>query len=86
MAAVVFIIYLGVEQGIEKYSKILMPVFFLMIIGVSLYSLTLSYTDASGVTRTGWEGFLIYTVPNLEGVTFSKFLNVLWKVLPSANF
>jgi len=77
MAAVVFIIYLGVEQGIEKYSKVLMPIFFLMIIGVSLYSLTLSYTDASGVTRTGWEGFLIYTVPNLEGVTFSKFLNVL---------
>ena len=77
MAAVVFIIYLGVEQGIEKYSKVLMPVFFLMIIGVSLYSLTLSYTDASGVTRTGWEGFLVYTVPNLEGITFSKFLNVL---------
>ena len=54
-----------------------MPVFFLLIVGVSVYSLTLSHTDASGVTRTGWEGFLVYTVPNLEGITLSKFLNVL---------
>jgi len=77
MAVVVFIIYLGVEKGIEKYSKVLMPIFFLLIVGGSLYSLTLSPTDASGVTRTGLEGFLVYTVPNLEGVTFSKFLNVL---------
>ena len=86
MAAVVFIIYLGVEQGIEKYSKVLMPVFFLMIIGVSLYSLTLSYTDASGVTRTGWEGFLVYTVPNLEGKGFWYIRFPTWKALPSANF
>jgi len=77
MAAVVFVIFLGVEKGIEQYSKILMPIFFILIIGVSLYSLTLSHTDANGVTRTGLEGFLVYTVPNLEGVTFSKFLNVL---------
>ena len=77
MSAVMFVIFLGVEKGIEKYSKVMMPVFFLLIVGVSVYSLTLSHTDASGVTRTGWEGFLVYTVPNLEGITLSKFLNVL---------
>ena len=36
MAAVVFVIFLGVEKGIEQYSKILMPIFFILIIGVSL--------------------------------------------------
>ena len=77
MSAVMFVIFLGVEKGIEKYSKVMMPVFFLLIVGVSVYSLTLSHTDASGVTRTGLEGFLVYTVPNLEGITLSKFLNVL---------
>ena len=77
MSAVMFVIFLGVEKGIEKYSKVMMPIFFLLIVGVSVYSLTLSHTDASGVTRTGWEGFLVYTVPNLEGITLSKFLNVL---------
>lgn len=77
MSAVMFVIFLGVEKGIEKYSKVMMPIFFLLIVGVSVYSLTLSHTDASGVTRTGLEGFLVYTVPNLEGITLSKFLNVL---------
>ena len=77
MAAVLFVIYMGVEKGIEKYSKVLMPVFFVLVIGVSLYSLTLSYTDANGVTRTGWEGFLIFTIPDFTGLTLSKFLNVL---------
>lgn len=77
MAAVVFVIYLGVEKGIEKYSKILMPVFFILVVGVSFYSLTLSHTDASGVTRTGWEGFLIYTIPDFTGLTLGKFLSVL---------
>ena len=77
MSAVMFVIFLGVEKGIEKYSKVMMPVFFLLIVGVSVYSLTLSHTDASGVTRTGLEGFLVYTVPNLEGITLGKFLNVL---------
>ena len=77
MSAVMFVIFLGVEKGIEKYSKVMMPVFFLLIVGVSVYSLTLSHTDASGVTRTGLEGFMVYTVPNLEGITLGKFLNVL---------
>ena len=35
------IVFLGVEGGIEKYSKILMPALFVMILGIAIYSLTL---------------------------------------------
>lgn len=76
--ATCFVIYHGVEKGIERYSKVLMPIFFVLIVIVSVYSLTLSYTDpATGVTRTGWQGFLVYTIPDLKGLTFGKFLTVL---------
>ncbi|MBQ6795426.1 MAG: sodium-dependent transporter [Clostridia bacterium] len=71
------IVYAGVEKGIEKFSKIVMPALLLLIAGIAIYSLTLSYTDASGVTRTGLEGAAIYFVPNFEGMTFGKFINVV---------
>ena len=67
MSAVMFVIFLGVEKGIEKYSKVMMPVFFLLIVGVSVYSLTLSHTDASGVTRTGLEDFWFIRFPTWKG-------------------
>lgn len=50
---VAFIIYLGVNKGIESSSKIIMPLLIILVIGISVYSLTISYTDASNVTRTG---------------------------------
>ena len=76
--ATCFVIYHGVEKGIERYSKVLMPIFFVLIVIVSVYSLTLSCTDpATGVTRTGWQGFLVYTIPDLKGLTLGKFLTVL---------
>lgn len=71
------IVLLGVEKGIEKASKIIMPVLIVLILGIAVYSLTLSYTDESGVTRTAWEGLKIYLVPNFEGLTVSKFFTVL---------
>lgn len=77
LAATAFIVFKGVEKGIEKWSKILMPILLVLIIGISIFSLTLKHTDADGVTRTGIEGFLVYIVPNFEGITFGKFLSVL---------
>ena len=76
MAATSFIVYRGVEKGIEKFSRIIMPGLLVMIIGIALFSLTLSYTDESGVTRTGLQGFLVYITPSLEGVTFNRFLGI----------
>lgn len=76
-----YVVYNGVNQGIEKYSKILMPILLVLILGISLFSLTLHHTDASGVTRTGWEGFKIYLIPNFSGMTFSRFFQILTDAL-----
>ena len=71
------VVYRGVNKGIEQVSKIIMPVLILLMIGVSIFSLTLNYTDASGVTRTGLQGWMVYLIPNLDGVTFGTLLSVI---------
>lgn len=77
MLATAVVVYKGVESGIEKFSKVLMPILLVLIICISIFSLTLRHTDAAGVTRTGLEGLKIYVIPNFEGMTLSKFIHVL---------
>lgn len=77
LVIVAVIVFRGVNKGIESSSKIIMPVLFLLVIGIAVFSLTLKYTDANGVTRTGMEGFAIYVIPNLEGITVKGFFSVL---------
>ena len=72
-----FIVYKGVNQGIEKYSRILMPILLVLITGVAMFSLTLTYTDADGVTRTGLEGLKVYMIPDFTGMTAKKLFAVL---------
>uniref|UniRef100_UPI00260FF370 sodium-dependent transporter n=1 Tax=uncultured Anaerovibrio sp. TaxID=361586 RepID=UPI00260FF370 len=71
------IILLGVNKGIEASSKIIMPALILLTIAIAIYSLTITHTDANGVTRSGTDGLLIYLIPNFEGLTFSHFMSVL---------
>lgn len=75
--ATAFIIYRGVNKGIESFSKVLMPILLVLIFGISVFSLTLSHTDEAGVTRTGLQGFKILMIPNLEGITVRSFFNTL---------
>lgn len=72
-----FVIICGVQKGIEKYSKILMPALIILIIVISIYSLTLSHTDADGVTRTGLQGLKVYLIPDFSGMNFRGFLSLL---------
>ena len=71
------VVYKGVDKGIEKLSRVLMPVLLVLIFGISLFSLFLTHTDASGVTRTGLQGLAVYVIPNFEGMTAKQFLIVL---------
>ncbi len=51
-----------------------MLILVILIIGISIFSLTLKYTDeATGITRTGLQGLKLYLIPNFEGVTFKQF-------------
>ena len=53
VAFCVFVVWRGVEKGIEKYSRIIMPALIVMVVFICGYSLCISHTDANGVTRTG---------------------------------
>lgn len=71
------IVYKGVEHGIERYSKILMPILFVIVVFIAFYALFISYTDENGVTRTGLQGAAIYFIPSFKGITFKGFLMVI---------
>lgn len=67
-------VFLGVDKGVEKISKILMPILALLIVGIAIFSLTLKDTESG---RTAIDGLKIYVIPNFEGMTVSKFLTVV---------
>ncbi len=68
-----FIVYKGVEEGIEKFSKYIMPLLFLLVVFISLFAIFLKSPDK---TRTGLDGLKIYLIPSFKGVTFGSFLNI----------
>ena len=77
MGLTTFFVYRGVDKGIEKLSRVVMPILLVMIMCIALFSLFLKYTDDSGVTRTGFQGLLVYVVPDFSGMTFKQFMVVL---------
>ena len=77
LALTSIVVYFGVEKGIEKFSKIIMPGLLVTIVIIAMFSLTLNYTDAAGNTRTGIEGFLVYIIPNFDGMTLPKFFGII---------
>ncbi len=76
LGATMFVVYKGVDKGIEKFSRILMPLLLVLILGVSIFSLTLKHDDGTQI-RTGLQGLKVYMVPNFEGMTFKQFAVVL---------
>ena len=64
LLATAFIIFLGVNKGIETVSKILMPALLLVVIGIAIFSLTITGEDG----RTGMEGFKAFVVPDFKGI------------------
>lgn len=56
----------GVKDGIERMSKVLMPILFLILVAVAVYSLTLG----EGVS----EGLRFYLNPDFSQITFSSVL------------
>lgn len=72
LALTAFIVYNGVEKGVEKFSKIVMPGLIIMIIGIAIFSMTLSHDG-----RTAMDGLKIYLVPDFSGLTLKKFMTIL---------
>lgn len=83
---VAFIVFCGVNKGIEGFSKVLMPLLLILVVGIAVFSLTIRHTDADGMTRTGLQGFLVYIIPNLKGLTLKSFFAVLMDAMGQLFF
>ena len=86
MGVTALIVYNGVEDGIEKVSRFMMPILLVLVVVIAIYSLTLHSTDASGQVRTGMEGFLYYITPHVEGLTVKRFLQILLDAMSQLFF
>ncbi len=86
MAVTAFIVYNGVEGGIERCSKYMMPILLVLVVVIAVYSLTLSSTNADGETVTGLQGFLYYITPHFKGLTVSRFLQILLDAMSQLFF
>ena len=84
--AVAFIVFRGVNKGIESSSKIIMPVLLVLVVGIAVFSLTIHHTDESGAVRNGMEGLKIYIVPDLSGLTAKGFFTVLMDAMGQLFF
>ena len=86
LALTAWIVYRGVEKGIEKFSKIIMPGLILLILVIAIFSLTLTHTDADGTVRTGMEGLAFYVKPDFSGLTVKRFLEILLDAMSQLFF
>ena len=76
MLVTAFIVYNGVEKGIERVSKTMMPLFLIIVVGIAVYSLTLRAPAEDGSIRTGLQGLKVYLTPDWSGMTVSRFLQI----------
>ncbi|MCH5213154.1 MAG: sodium-dependent transporter [Oscillospiraceae bacterium] len=77
LGATAFIIYRGVNKGIENTSKIIMPVLIILVLGISIFSLTLKHETDDGTVRTGLQGLKRLVVPSLKGMGVKDVLLVV---------
>ena len=76
MALTSIIVLGGVEKGIERVSKIIMPILLIMVVGIAIFSLTLKSTGDNGQVRTGIQGLAVYLKPDFTGMTLGRFLQI----------
>ena len=76
LGATIFVIAIGVEDGIEKSSKILMPILVVLIAVVAIYSCTLP---------GAMEGIKYYMKPNLEDLSVKTILSAMTQLFYSLS-
>ncbi len=86
MGVTAVVVYRGVEGGIERVSRYMMPILLVLVVVIAIYSLTLRHEDASGQLRTGLQGLAYYLTPNLEGLTIGRFLQILLDAMSQLFF
>ena len=62
------------------------PILLVLVVVIAGYALTLRHEDASGQMRTGMEGLRYYLTPHMEGLTISRFLQILLDAMSQLFF
>ncbi len=86
MGVTAFIVYNGVQGGIEKVSRSMMPLLLVLVVVIAGFSLTLRSTDAAGQIRTGLQGLVYYLTPHTQGLTVGRFLQILLDAMSQLFF
>lgn len=76
MLITAFIVYIGVEKGIERVSKTMMPILLVLVMGIAIFSLTLRNGTDVETVRTGLQGLKLSLTPDWSGMTVSRFLQI----------
>ncbi len=74
LGVTVIVVFFGVEKGVERFSKILMPVLCVLIVGIAVFSLTLK-DGTSG--RTAIDGLKVYLIPDFKDITLKSFFRIV---------
>lgn len=72
-----FVIFNGVSDGIEKSSKILMPILIVLVLFIAIYSLTLKQPGENGSVVSGMDGLKVYLIPSFKGVGLKQFFHIV---------
>ena len=73
LGATMIVVLRGVNGGIERMSKILMPVLLILVIGISVFALTIQSEDG----RTGLQGLKILFIPSFKELTFNDVVTIV---------
>ena len=86
LAMCALVVFIGVDKGIERFSKILMPVLVVMILGIAIYALTLRKKMTPEQIVTGLDGLRVFLIPSFEGITISSLFRTIVDALTQLFF
>lgn len=84
LALTAWVVYRGVEKGIEKFSRFIMPGLIMLTFACNFFS-DASYTMQRTV-RTGLQGLKVYLYPDFSSLTVKGFLGVLLDAMSQLFF
>ena len=73
LGATMIVVLRGVNGGIERMSKVLMPILLILVIGISVFALTIQSEDG----RTGLQGLKILFIPSFKELTFNDGVTIV---------
>ena len=72
LCATMVVVLRGVNGGIERMSKVLMPVLLVLVLGISIFALTI---ESDG--RTGLQGLKILFIPSFKELSFNDIVTIV---------